>query len=499
MVSEDMPDGGPRRLHPTTLGFSIGRSLKNLLIPAVLALFSGRGSVWEWIFLVSFGVATVLAIFRYVTLTWALDPEEIVVKQGVVFRSERHVPYARIQNVDLVQNVFHRLFGVAEVRLETAGGKEPEAVLRVVSLDDVERIRARVLERPAQDQDERGGAEQDDGRVILRVPAAHLVFLGLLVNRGFALVAVGFGLLHELNAFERVGRSLGLEQRVNELAQSGLRTAVFQILVLVAAIALVFVAFSIAWSLVRFYGFTLRAVGADLRLSCGLFTRIAASLPRYRIQAVTVREPWVQRLFGFASIAVQTAGGTAGEETATLLRRRFVPILRADDIPRVLGAVLPDYDGAELAWQPISRTAARRMRRRALIAITVLALPATWFWPYAPIPAVLLAALAFWHAGAAARRARYARTGWGLVWQRGVLTRRTTLLPDEKIQTVQVVASPFDRRNEHATLRTDAAGGGPAGPEVQIRYLDTTEAERLRRELALAASATQYVVAGARR
>ena len=69
MASEAVPPETARRLHPTTLLFSIGRSLKNLVIPAVLALVGGRGSVWEWIFVVSFGVATVLAVIRYITLT----------------------------------------------------------------------------------------------------------------------------------------------------------------------------------------------------------------------------------------------------------------------------------------------------------------------------------------------------------------------------------------------------------------------------------------------
>ncbi len=50
-----------------------------------------------------------------------------MIRSGLIFRNERHVPFSRIQNVDAIQNVFHRLFGVAEVRVETGGGKEEEA------------------------------------------------------------------------------------------------------------------------------------------------------------------------------------------------------------------------------------------------------------------------------------------------------------------------------------------------------------------------------------
>ena len=49
-----------------------------------------------------------------------------------IFRSERHIPYGRIQNIDALQNVFHRLLRVAEVRVETASGGEPEATMTVL-------------------------------------------------------------------------------------------------------------------------------------------------------------------------------------------------------------------------------------------------------------------------------------------------------------------------------------------------------------------------------
>ena len=57
------------------------------------------------------------ALFRYWSYRYRLDHDELVVRQGVLFRNERHIPYARVQNIDLVQNPLHRLFGVAEVRL----------------------------------------------------------------------------------------------------------------------------------------------------------------------------------------------------------------------------------------------------------------------------------------------------------------------------------------------------------------------------------------------
>lgn len=64
---------------------------------------------------------------------------------SILFRNERHVPYARIQNLHAVQNVFHRLWKVVEVRVETGGADEPEATMSVLPVSAYEEMRRRVF------------------------------------------------------------------------------------------------------------------------------------------------------------------------------------------------------------------------------------------------------------------------------------------------------------------------------------------------------------------
>ena len=87
---------------------------------------------WEAWLLLLFVPAMVFSIVRYLTFRLRYDERELVIRTGLIFRNERHIPFSRIQNVDAIQNVFHRLFGVAEVRVETGGGKEEEAKLSVL-------------------------------------------------------------------------------------------------------------------------------------------------------------------------------------------------------------------------------------------------------------------------------------------------------------------------------------------------------------------------------
>ena len=127
MPSDDLP--AARRLHPISLLFSVGAAARNLLIPGIAILFWSGGSnaeVWLMIFFVP---AVLAALVKYWSYRYRLEGDEMVIREGIVTRNERHIPYDRIQNVDLVQNPLHRLFRVAEVRLETASGQEPRPIL----------------------------------------------------------------------------------------------------------------------------------------------------------------------------------------------------------------------------------------------------------------------------------------------------------------------------------------------------------------------------------
>ena len=62
------------------------------------------------------------------------------------------MPYVRIQNVDGVQTVFHRLLHVVDVKVQTAGGNEPEATMSVLPVAAFEQMRQRVFEGRRQAQ-----------------------------------------------------------------------------------------------------------------------------------------------------------------------------------------------------------------------------------------------------------------------------------------------------------------------------------------------------------
>ena len=136
-----------RRFHPLTILFALGGELRNFLVPAVFAtMTASRGNEVERFFIVFLVPGIILAVGRYFFSTYRYDATELVVRTGIVFKNERHIPYARIQSVDATQNVLHRMFGVVDVKVQTGTAGQAEATLSVLPFEALDEMRQRVFQ-----------------------------------------------------------------------------------------------------------------------------------------------------------------------------------------------------------------------------------------------------------------------------------------------------------------------------------------------------------------
>jgi putative membrane protein len=496
-----------RRLHVASFLFALGGHAKELLLPGVFVLISarsGRGNweTWAMVFIVPFAVAAAVRVLSY---RYRFDEAELVVRTGFIFRNERHIPYARIQNVDAVQNVLHRALGVAEVRIETGGASEGEARMRVVSLDAFRELRDRVFEgRSRIAADPAAGVAGAPAGVepILSLPFREVVLCGLIEGRGLIVLSGLFGVLWEAGLIDNVvgtifgeptsGRGAILQmvraitgQGVPSPRRIGLTLAAFGSFLLVVR------GFSAAWAVVTLHGFRLARAGEDLRLEYGLLTRVSATVPIHRIQALTIQEGPLHRLAGRVSIRVDTAGGE-GEGAAQAQRQRLAPLLRRHELTGFLRAVFPDHD-VDVTWNAVDPRGFRRQLARSAIFVMLAAAALAGTLRLWTVPSVVV--LLGWsavHARKYVRALGWATTDRAVLFRSGWLWRYTTVAPLGKIQVVAVHESPFDRRLRMAGVLVDTAGAGGESHRVRIPYLSRDTADRLAAGLAAHAARSTF-------
>ena len=498
-----------RRLHPVSILFRLAQQIRAFAFPALLVIFGARSAyanfeIFAFWLIIPFAAVSLL---RYASFSYRAAEHELEVASGFVFRNVRHIPYTRIHDLTAVQNLFHRLFGVVEARVETGAGNKPEATLSVISLADYEALRRLVFARREAPATPGDPVESDaPGRTLLHLTPRDTALWGLLRGQVGVVIAALVGGLWQFGNGGTFDRFLpdvmrnALEARTlswNELTWNRGLVAVASILGLLIVLRLL----SMAWTMVRFHDFRVTLVGDDVKTEFGLLTRVRASLPVHRVQAVVVRESPIQRLLRRVSVRAQTAGGGSrgnfdGEtgqqssESATLKDREWLaPILRRADLADFLAPILTGLDPSAVDWQPVHPRAVRRVFKSwlRLLALPAIALTPLCGW-WTPAFVALLVGWAW-----LAARGEIAGLRWGvaegnvLLWT-GWLWRRLIIVPFDRIQTISSTSSPWDRRAGMASVGIDTAGGGALGNGFAVPYLAldvaTALAARLEGEVA---------------
>ncbi len=501
---------GLRRLHPASPVFQILSQLRGMIAPLIVFVVSPPAVRLAMLFFVGLGFA--VPVVRYFSYRYRFGEDELMVREGLLRRNERRVPYDRIQNLDLVQNPLHRVFKVAEVRLETASGSQAEAVMRVLSMEAVEELRTVINDRSTDsaaiaaetsDSTALGAPERARGRLLLRLPLAEIVRLGLVSNRGMVVIAAFVGFFFQQADMldwddlaprfaqwvtDRLPESLDPSSlEPTRVETSWLPWLVMALLGGLVALGLLY-ALSIGLAILRFYDFTLRLVGDQLRSEFGLLTRAAATTPRRRIQRLRIRSGVVERLLDRAAIRVDTAGGSSAGSSGDpfsdasdggLQRSKqwLAPILPRAEVNHLIEQALPDVRPEPLRWEPIAQRAWKREFRQGLLVLSVVILPAALFTLWALLGVLLVPVLAY------LSRRTVASIAWGLDAnalhvRSGWLRHRRGIVRLSKVQSVLIRRSPFDRRHRMAALRVDTAGSG-SEYAVHLPYLEEDTAQRL--------------------
>ncbi|HYW31251.1 MAG TPA: PH domain-containing protein [Gemmatimonas sp.] len=515
-----------RRLHVASLLFIGVNRLRELVFPLIVGgVVSGTRRLAMFA-AVLFVISLLRAIWSYLGYRYRYDEHDLVVRTGLVFRNERHIPYNRIQNIDAVQNVAHRFFGVARVQVQTGSGKEPEATMNVLPLDALAEMRERVIVGRVETASETRAEALIDGevhdveaapRVDASIPvAAHvpvaappirllhlapreLLLAGLIENRGMALVAAALGAVTQIDFLEKLVLRR-LESRLPDWVSEGWRTgldenagaAVLGVGVLILVVLLFVRVLSTVWALVRLHDYTLTRHGDDLRAEYGLFTRVTATIPVRRIQTIAVHQRVLHRRWNRAALRVTTAGGGAsGADGKSTEREWLAPIIHADALPALLAQLDPSLALADAEWQPAHPRAAARMMRASAVWIVLFTAGAAYFaGPWAIALAIILVARGVLRARGHTLHLGYARLGDRIAFRRGWLHRVVTVARFERIQSSQFTQSFFDRRTGMASVSVDTAGLG-AG-ELTMPFLPREGALALHGTLAGAAARTPF-------
>ena len=426
-----------RRLSPLT---PLARS--GIVVVAVLAttwddILRGDVGPFAWLLLALLVVGALYGAASWLRTKYWIEADELRVDTGVISRQSRRIRIDRLQGVDIVQPFVARLLGLAELRMDVAGGNAREGSLAFLTLGDARELkdvlldrrdqvraagdhRPELAERPAalpEPADAGAGdtePERQSDRVIARVDLGTL--LASIILSGETLGLLGAALAFS-GVFLATGEWAGFSATVPVVG--GILLVQFK-------------------KLAGNYGFTVSETPAGMQVRRGLFTLNSQTIALQRLQGVVVSEPLLWRWLGWARLDVSIAGyGSTGEEGPSAST-----VLPVGDRALVMALARHMLDGVDAETVPLTPPPPR----------------ARWV---APIGHRFMAA-------GLGERVVVSREGW---W-----TRRTHVVPHARVQSLRLSQGPWQRMHGVADLHVDS----PPGPvAVRARHRVSVEAREM--------------------
>lgn len=393
------------RLHPLT-PLALGGRVLGLVV--VLVLFSlvgqrtGEGGGVNWTLLGAYGVVAVVVVVRgliTVAVTrYHLLGGELRIDSGLLQKKSKRVRLNRVQSVDVLEPLAARVFGLAEVRVTTAGTERSAVRLRYLSLPVARRLRADLLGRSAGGDE---GEPEAPERPILAVPHGRLIQAVLLEMVSWRLLLLIIG-----PVLTAVGQNNG------HRATAGVGVALF-----------VWFAFLIGHAVWRrvstLWEFTVTESPDGLRIRHGLLSTSRQTVPPGRIQAVQIHQPVSWRPFGWVQVRMNVAGYVGNSNAKSTM---LVPVADRSFATGLVGWVL---GGVDVAAVPLTRPPSRARVRAPL----------------------------WWRAQLAGSDERV------FVSSHGLLSRTMDIVPHERTQSVRLSAGPLQRALGLASVHLDSTRG----------------------------------------
>ncbi|MFE5725727.1 PH domain-containing protein [Heyndrickxia sporothermodurans] len=467
-----------KRLHPITAISNFLKELKQLIAPIIIFLFIGRGgqkeSIWEYtpMFFMMLMILIVLisGIVKWRRFTYRLEEGELRIEYGLLVKKKRYIPFERIQSLDLSEGILHRPFGLVKVKIETAGSNVPEAEAELTAIkkseaDEIQQIisEAKKSSVKIETNDVTFDVEQSN-EIIYQISKKEMFIMASTSGGAGVIVSALLAFISQFNEmipYEKIFKEL------SHLVESG----VFLIIFLIVLILLVAWIGSIVVTLIKYNGFTTKLSDGNFIITRGLLERRQTTIPLHRIQAVRITENPLRQLWGYASVFIESAGGSVADKES--MNVVLIPIVKKSKIPSILGDVLTDYNFHTSFHKAPSRAKNRYIIREILKVLPISAGLAIAFWPFGLLSIILLAFFAvFGHL-------RFRAAGWSMEQDqlslrfRGLL-KHTIFMRRNRIQSMMVKQSWFQRKLQLASIFSTVKSSG-TGKTSKVYHLELSD------------------------
>lgn len=439
-------------------------------------------------------VALAVSTLGWWRFTFCVVDGELRVSRGVVSHTTLTVPLDRVQSVSVEAPFLHRIFGVVEVAVDTAGTSSAEFAIDAVSVDVAQALQAAAADvraRSAAVQDLQAPDAVDAGPQELLADPGHGFAMAASPSeaappaeertvlqhdaRRSATIALtqlplsALALLAPLFAFgDDVAGWFNID--VPEVDLEVGRWLLWFVPLAIVGVVLLSIALNVVSVVVSEWKLTVTQTASGLRREAGLFSKRSVAAGLTRVQQLAVSQGPLERVFGFHHVTLHNVGAANFEVAGCV----------ADEVADLRSLALDGDAGVDDLDLRVSPAQVFKTTRNTAVFCLLVTI-ALWvpLGPFA-LAALMPVPFTFLASRRSTRLRRWGLSGSAIADHQELLAwnRHETLL--RKVNGVSVKQSLFERKRGLATVELSLSGGVLSAGSVSIGMIPLAEAQAVR-------------------
>ncbi len=434
--------------------------------------------------LVVFLVVYSLLFFK--SFRFKINSNQILLERGVFNKEVTTLSFEKVQNVNLSTPFYFEPFKAVNCIFDSAGSSQKEISLPGVSLTYAEKVRKEIMQfrrnmattkfdagseaelGTSHDLDETSDYAVNNKPAKLKLSIKEIGLYGLSSNMTFILLAFLAPFTEKIIDFFKESFVPIFVDLLTQVLPEGQYIKILAGVLIVVLLVLFGLTLSVVSAVIQFYGFQFYDENKNLRRVAGLFDKHQISIAKHRIQAISIRQNWVFKLFKRVTVQFHQLAAGVGKQNKGK-NNLAIPTLSQLNWPEFVSDSFQDLDMKGLEFIRISpRYISRTFTFNWLLPLSVISLflmtkNPNWIW----LNFVAVFGLAIVYL-------KWRRYG---IWfsdkyiaiRTGFIGQKITILPTYKMQNISFQQTPMLKRNRLAHLTFQLPYGKASIPYLPVR------------------------------
>jgi putative membrane protein len=270
-----------------------------------------------WLGVAIFLISVFITFIKYYYFTFQIDykSKELIIEKGFLKKSRISIQLHKIQQINLNQNLLHKVFKLYEINVDTAGSGKKEVEIKAVSSYIANQLKE-TIERL--NETETINILQEETVPTTGSKTIKIGFFTLLKTGITSKYVETFGWLFLLtNTFWENNKYINLEEKFDTTGIQkyiNFNSVIVSVLIGLLFIFLLIIIINLVRTIVRYFDFSITKTKSSLLLTYGLITTRNTIINPIKVQLIKISQNYFQEKLDIQNIRVEQASSEANSK-----------------------------------------------------------------------------------------------------------------------------------------------------------------------------------------